>query len=90
MLVIREHSDPAQNLVVRWIKRWLPVTDRFHGEHFMVRAGSARSRKSAAPGLVILAVLGIGVMASLWTGPAIERDDLVEKDTSQREEPPAA
>jgi tellurite resistance protein TerC len=206
MLVIREHSDPAQNLVVRWTKRLLPVTDHFHGEHFLVRAGSARSRKAAAPGvaaqrdaaveravpgtlmltplalalilvettdlifavdsipaifavtadpflvftsnvfailglrslyfaladmidrfrflkvslamvlaivglkmllaeplkaalgpafniyllLVVLIVLGFGVMASLWTGPAIEREALVEKDTSQTEEPPAA
>jgi tellurite resistance protein TerC len=206
MLVIREHSDPAQNLVVRWIKRWLPVTDRFHGEHFVVRAGSARSRKGVAPGLaalpdeaveraapgtlmltplalalilvettdlifavdsipaifaitadpflvftsnvfailglrslyfaladmidrfrflkvslamvlaivglkmllaeplkatlgpafniylllVVVVVLGFGVMASLWTGPAIEREELVEKDTSRTKEPPAA
>jgi tellurite resistance protein TerC len=51
MLVIREHSDPAQNLVVRWTKRWLPVTDQFHGEHFLVRAGTARSREAAVPGL---------------------------------------
>ena len=46
MLVIREHSDPAQSIAVRWAKRWLPVTDQFHGEHFIVRAGSARSRKA--------------------------------------------
>jgi tellurite resistance protein TerC len=54
MLFIREHSDPAQNIVVRWMKRWWPVTDQFHGEHFVVRAGSARSRKAAAPGLAPL------------------------------------
>jgi tellurite resistance protein TerC len=206
MLVIREHSDPAQNLVVRWTKRLLSVTDQFHGEHFLVRAGSARSRKAAAPGLaarpdaaveravpgtlmltplalalilvettdlifavdsipaifaitadpflvftsnvfailglrslyfaladmidrfrflkvslamvlaivglkmllaeplkaalgppfniyvllVVLVVLGFGVMASLWTGPAIPRAELPKKDTSQAEEPPAA
>jgi hypothetical protein len=40
--------------------------------------------------LVVLIVLGFGVLASLWTGPAIEREELVEKDTSQKEEPPAA
>jgi tellurite resistance protein TerC len=206
MLVIREHSDPAQSIAVRWAKRWLPVTDRFHSEHFVVRAGSARSRKAAAPGvrplrdaaveravpgtlmltplalalilvettdlifavdsipaifaitadpflvftsnvfailglrslyfaladmidrfrylkaslalvlaivglkmllaeplksalgpafniyllLVVLVVLGLGVIASLWTGPVIERKELLEKDTSQTEEPPAA
>ena len=206
MLVIREHSDPAQNLVVRLTKRLLPVTDNFHGEHFLVRAGSARSRKAAAPGLaarpdaavdravpgtlmltplalalilvettdlifavdsipaifaitadpflvftsnvfailglrslyfaladiidrfrflkvslamvlaivglkmllaeslkaalgpafnlylllVVLVVLAVGVMASVWTGPAIEAEQLVEKDNGQKEEPPAA
>ena len=50
MLIIREHSDPAQNIVVRWIKKLFPVTDRFHGEHFLVRAGTERSRKAAVPG----------------------------------------
>jgi tellurite resistance protein TerC len=206
MLVIREHSDPAQSIAVRWAKRWLPVTDQFHGEHFIVRAGSDRSRKAPAPGLaarpdaavdraipgtlmltplalalilvettdlifavdsipaifaitadpflvftsnvfailglrslyfaladlidrfrflkvslamvlaivglkmllaeplkaalgpafniylllVVLVVLGFGVMASLWTGPAIEREELVGKDTNRTEEPPAA
>ena len=54
MLLIREHSDPAQNVVVRWTKRWFPVTEQFHGEHFVVRAGSARSLKAAAPGLPAL------------------------------------
>jgi tellurite resistance protein TerC len=50
MLVMREHGDPAENVVVRWTKRLVPVTDRFHGEHFLVRAGSPRSRKAAEPG----------------------------------------
>lgn len=54
MLIIREHSDPAQNLMVRWTRRWFPITDQFHGEHFLVRAGSAGSLKSAAPGLAAL------------------------------------
>jgi TerC family integral membrane protein len=206
MLIIREHSDPAQNIVIRWTKRLLPVTDQFHGEHFLVRAGSARSREAATPGLaplpdaavdravpgtlmltplalalilvettdlifavdsipaifaitadpflvftsnvfailglrslyfaladmidrfrflkvslatvlaivglkmllaeplkaalgpafniylllVVLAVLGFGVMASLWTGPAIEPEESVEKPTGQTKEPPAA
>jgi tellurite resistance protein TerC len=39
--------------------------------------------------LVVLVVLGFGVMASLWTGPGIERQELVEKDAGQAEEPPA-
>lgn len=50
MLIIREHSDPAPNIVVRWVKKLFPVTERFHGEHFLVRAGSDYSLKPAFPG----------------------------------------
>jgi tellurite resistance protein TerC len=50
MLLVREHSDPAQNIVVRWTKRLIPVTDQFHGEHFIVRAGSAQANEVAEPG----------------------------------------
>ena len=39
MFVVREHSDPTQNFVVRWTKKLLPVTDRFHGERFFIRGG---------------------------------------------------
>jgi hypothetical protein len=38
--------------------------------------------------LVVVVVLGFGVMASSWTGPAIEGEEL-EKDVSQPGEPPA-
>ena len=31
-------SDPGHNVVVRLMRRFLPVTRRFHGEHFFVRA----------------------------------------------------
>jgi tellurite resistance protein TerC len=53
MLFIEEHGDPSQNIVVRWTKRWFRITDGFHGEHFLVRAGSARSREAAAPGVAV-------------------------------------
>lgn len=55
MLVVKtDHSDPSQNLVVRWARRFFPVTAGFHGEHFMVRAGTAASHESAVPGAVAL------------------------------------
>ena len=51
MLVLKtDHMDPGQNLVVRLTRRLFPVTARFHGEHFVVRAGSPQSRKSETPG----------------------------------------
>ena len=38
--------------------------------------------------LVVVVVLGFGVMASLWTGPAIEPEELLEEPTSHK--PPDA
>jgi tellurite resistance protein TerC len=29
--------DPAQNFIVRTVRRRFPVTDRYHGEHFFIR-----------------------------------------------------
>ena len=50
LLVKTDHADPSNNLVVRLTKWLVPVTDRFHGEHFYVRAGSAGSHEAAVPG----------------------------------------
>jgi tellurite resistance protein TerC len=33
-----EEIDPAQNFIVRSVRRRFPVTDRYHGEHFFIRA----------------------------------------------------
>jgi tellurite resistance protein TerC len=43
-------SDPGKNLVVRLTRRMFPVTDHFHGEHFLVRAGSDQSHEAAVKG----------------------------------------
>jgi tellurite resistance protein TerC len=45
-----ELSDPNQNIVVRLTRRFFPVTARFHGEHFIVRAGAPASYESEVPG----------------------------------------
>jgi tellurite resistance protein TerC len=51
MLVLKtEHKDPNHNLVVRLVRRWFPATARFHGEHFLVRAGTRASHESEIPG----------------------------------------
>lgn len=51
MLFLRtEHSDPNKNFVVRMTRRLFPVTERFHGEHFLVRAGTPSSYASEVPG----------------------------------------
>src|SRR4051794_36770270 len=44
MLVMKtDHADPSKNIVIRWTRRLFHVTDTYHGEHFLVRAGSDAS-----------------------------------------------
>ena len=51
MLVTKgEEGDPDRNPLVRLVRRLFPVTDRLHGEHFLVRAGNDASDQPAAPG----------------------------------------
>ncbi len=45
-----EHTDPNKNVMVRLTRRLFPVTARFHGEHFIVRAGAPASYESEVPG----------------------------------------
>ncbi|MEO7100267.1 MAG: TerC family protein [Luteolibacter sp.] len=51
MLVMEEKEEhPENNPLVRWIRKFFPVTRDFHGQHFMVKAGSPQSREPAEPG----------------------------------------
>ena len=45
-----EHTDPNKNVVVRLTRRLFPVTARFHGQHFIVRAGAPASYETEIPG----------------------------------------
>jgi tellurite resistance protein TerC len=52
MLVMEEKEEhPENNPVVRWIRKIFPITRDFHGQHFMVRAGSEWSREASEPGV---------------------------------------
>jgi len=48
-----EHKDPTRNLLVRLARRWFPITGRFHGEHFVVRAGTRASQEGQQPGTAV-------------------------------------
>jgi tellurite resistance protein TerC len=43
------HKDPNQNALVRLARRWFPITARYHGEHFIVRAGTRASHEGRQP-----------------------------------------
>ena len=48
-----ENTDPNQNIVIRMTRRLFPVTSHYHGEHFLVRAGSPASQESEVPGSLV-------------------------------------
>jgi len=51
MLIVKtETGDFEKNILVRAVRRLFPVTERYHGEKFFVRAGSAASLAPAEPG----------------------------------------
>jgi len=39
-------TDPNHNIVVKWARKMFPVTARYHGEHFIVRAGAPASKEN--------------------------------------------
>ncbi|MBI3128914.1 MAG: TerC family protein [Candidatus Tectomicrobia bacterium] len=45
-----EPVDPEQNYMIRLARRFFPVTGRYHGNHFVVRAGTSASRELEMPG----------------------------------------
>lgn len=55
MLILKtDYTDPNQNIVVRLTRRFVPITSRFHGQHFAVRAGAPASHESELPGTAAL------------------------------------
>ena len=50
LLLKASHADLNRNIVVRLTRRLFAVTERFHGQHFFVRAGSIASHEAPVPG----------------------------------------
>ena len=49
-----DHGDPGNNIVIRLTRRLFPVTEHFHGERFVVRAGTPASHENAFPGAPVV------------------------------------
>jgi len=61
--------EPDKNLLIRVVRRWLPVTPRYHGQRFFVREGG---RLSATPLLVALLCLeATDIVFAIDSVPAI-------------------
>jgi tellurite resistance protein TerC len=53
-----EHQvDPAKNPAVRALRRWVPVTDEYHGGRFFIRGWKGDPGLYATPLLIVLAVI---------------------------------
>ncbi len=50
LLMDEKEEHPENNAVVRWITRRFPVTKNYHGQHFLVKAGSPQSHEAIEPG----------------------------------------
>jgi tellurite resistance protein TerC len=44
------HGDPGKNPMVKLARKFFPVSQQYHGKHFLVRAGSKESHEGATPG----------------------------------------
>jgi len=49
-----EDMDPAQNFLIRHVRRRFPVTERFHGEHFFIRGAQGWMLTPLALSLVMV------------------------------------
>ena len=47
-------TDPSQNIIVRWFKKFFPVTDQLHGDRFFI---SENGKRFATPLFVTLLVI---------------------------------
>jgi tellurite resistance protein TerC len=51
MLALKAHGgDLGANRIVRFTRRFVPITSQYHGNHFFVKAGSTASQEPAVPG----------------------------------------
>jgi tellurite resistance protein TerC len=66
MLVFKaDHGAPNLNWIVRLTKRFFPVTDQFHGERFLIRAGAKSTGDQPTgvrPGALMLTPLALALI----------------------------
>jgi len=48
MALIKTESDPSKNIVVRIVKKYIPVTNTFHGQKFFVRVNEDELKQIAS------------------------------------------
>jgi tellurite resistance protein TerC len=54
MLFAKHDADPAENRILKVIRRWFPVTDEYHGQRFLVRVNGRQMLTPLAVALVLV------------------------------------
>ena len=54
MLFAKHDADPAENRILKGIRRWFPVTDEYHGQRFLVRVNGRQMLTPLAVALVLV------------------------------------
>jgi tellurite resistance protein TerC len=65
------HLDPSKNRLVRLARKWLPLTDAYHGERFIVRDPASGARKLTPLALGLILVETTDVVFAVDSIPAI-------------------
>ncbi len=69
MLRQQESASPADSALFRWVRRWLPMTERYHGDRFWIRENG---RRLATPlFLVLILVEASDLLFAIDSIPAI-------------------
>ena len=69
MLRQQESASPADSTLFRWVRRWLPMTERYHGDRFWIRENG---RRLATPlFLVLILVEASDLLFAIDSIPAI-------------------
>lgn len=54
MLVVKEKEEhPENNPIIRWLRKFIPITQNFHGQHFIVKSGGKWASESSEPGMPV-------------------------------------
>lgn len=69
MLLSKKEADPSKSALIKLMRRFLPVTDGYHGHHFLVRQNKRFFLTPLA--LALLAVEGADVIFAIDSIPAI-------------------
>ncbi len=64
-------SDPSVNIVVRLVRKYLPVTDHYHGQHFLVRHETRKTWMLTPLAIALLMVETTDLIFAVDSIPAI-------------------